>query len=75
MPCDETACSRGREARANHYTSHNDVSDGLHLPALQHLLVDIKDVDSNFLNSKERLAHAMIELINESKLTLLRATL
>lgn len=50
---------------------HNDDSDGLHLPAGQHLLVDIKDVDSNFLNSEERLATAMIELINESKLTLL----
>lgn len=50
---------------------HNDDSDGLHLPAGQHLLVDIKDVDSEFLNSEERLASAMIELTNESKLTLL----
>jgi len=76
VPCDEKACSRGKEKKAdddapvNDY-SHNDDSDGLHLPAGQHLLVDIKDVDSNFLNSEERLAHAMIELINESKLTLL----
>ncbi|EED96723.1 predicted protein, partial [Thalassiosira pseudonana CCMP1335] len=37
----------------------------------QHLLIDIKDVDSSFLNSEERVATAMIELINESKLTLL----
>ncbi|EED92531.1 predicted protein, partial [Thalassiosira pseudonana CCMP1335] len=37
----------------------------------QHLLVDIKDVDAQFLNSEERLATAMISLINESKLTLL----
>ena len=51
--------------------SHNNDADGLHLPAGQHLLVDIKDVDSEFLNSEERLAHAMVELINESKLTLL----
>ena len=51
--------------------SHNDDSDGLHLPAGQHLLVDIKNVDSEFLNSEERLAAAMVELINESKLTLL----
>ena len=50
---------------------HNDDSHGLHLPAGQHLLVDIKDVDSNFLNSEERLAFALVELINESKLTLL----
>ncbi|KAL7543476.1 hypothetical protein ACHAXR_012757 [Thalassiosira sp. AJA248-18] len=51
--------------------SHNDDSDGLHLPAGQHLLVDMKDVNSSFLNSEERLATAMVELINESKLTLL----
>ncbi len=51
--------------------SHNSDEDGLHLPAGQHLLVDIKDVDSNFLNSEESLATAMIELIDESKLTLL----
>ena len=50
---------------------HNDDSSGLHLPAGQHLLVDIKDVDSTFLNSEERLAFALVELINESKLTLL----
>jgi S-adenosylmethionine decarboxylase proenzyme len=58
-------------ANSNDDDLHNDDSDGLHLPAGQHLLVDIKDVDSNFLNSEERLATAMIELINESKLTLL----
>ena len=51
--------------------SHNDDSDGLHLPAGQHLLVDIKDVDSAFLNSEVLLATAMVELISESKLTLL----
>ncbi|KAL9183486.1 hypothetical protein ACHAXT_004342 [Thalassiosira profunda] len=46
-------------------------AEELHLPAGQHLLVDIKDVDSEFLNSETRLANAMVELINESKLTLL----
>ena len=51
--------------------NHNDDSDGLHLPAGQHLLVDIKDVDSDFLNSEQRLATAMVELISASKLTLL----
>lgn len=51
--------------------SHNDDSDELHLPAGQHLLVDIKDVDSEFLNSEVRLASAMVNLIKESKLTLL----
>ena len=58
-------------ASSIHEDGHNDDSDGLHLPAGQHLLVDIKDVDSEFLNSEERLASAMIELTNESKLTLL----
>ena len=43
----------------------------LHLPSGQHLLVDMKDVDSTFLNSEERLASAMVRLIEESKLTLL----
>lgn len=84
VPCESNACSRGKEnksaasslhfqpgANNNDDDLHNDDSDGLHLPAGQHLLVDIKDVDSNFLNSEERLATAMIELINESKLTLL----
>ena len=85
VPCHEDAgskCSRGKEkpvnspesddvdAPVNDY-SHNSDEDGLHLPAGQHLLVDIKDVDAQFLNSEERLATAMISLINESKLTLL----
>lgn len=43
----------------------------LHLPSGQHLLVDIKHVDSAFLNSEARLAHAMVKVVNESKLTLL----
>ncbi len=42
-----------------------------HLPAGQHLLVDIKNVDAAFLNSESRLAHAMVQVVNESKLTLL----
>ena len=45
--------------------------DEEHLPAGQHLLVDIKNVDSAFLNSESRLAHAMVNVVNESKLTLL----
>ena len=84
-PCD--SCTRGKEKKNEispeegeedstgtssiNQDGHNDDSDGLHLPAGQHLLVDIKDVDSEFLNSEERLASAMIELTNESKLTLL----
>ena len=70
--CESNTCSRGKkEPSIINNDDHNDDSDGLHLPAGQHLLVDIKDVNSNFLNSEERLATAMIEVINESKLTLL----
>lgn len=72
--CEEGAASLSEDEEGdvhiNDY-SHNDDSDGLHLPAGQHLLVDIKDVDSAFLDSEERLASAMVELISESKLTLL----
>lgn len=45
--------------------------DDVHLPAGQHLLVDIKNVNSDFLNSEVRLAQAMIDVVNESQLTLL----
>jgi S-adenosylmethionine decarboxylase proenzyme len=49
----------------------DDDDDQVHLPAGQHLLLDIENVDGNFLNSEERLAHAMLELIDECGLTLL----
>jgi hypothetical protein len=42
-----------------------------HLPIGQHLLIDMEDIDSSFLNSEERLASAMLELVNECDLTLL----
>ncbi len=50
--------------------NRDDVAE-IHLPAGQHLLVDIKNVDPFFLNSEERLAEAMIQLVDESQLTLL----
>ena len=72
VPRGSNACSRGSERGAAATDDHNDDSDGLqHLPAGQHLLVDMKGVDSGFLNSEERLATAMIEVIDESRLTLL----
>lgn len=52
-------------------STDNSHDSDLHLPAGQHLLVDIKNVDSEFLNSEQRLATAMVELITESQLTLL----
>jgi S-adenosylmethionine decarboxylase proenzyme len=42
-----------------------------HLPVGQHLLVDIENIDSAFLNSEERLATAMLELVDGCGLTLL----
>jgi S-adenosylmethionine decarboxylase proenzyme len=60
-------------------SSTNDTCDGVteeedeeeHLPAGQHLLIDIERVDSTFLNSEERLATAMLDLVVECGLTLL----
>jgi S-adenosylmethionine decarboxylase proenzyme len=49
----------------------DDNDDRVHLPAGQHLLLDIENVDGSFLNSEERLAHAMLKLIDECGLTLL----
>jgi spermidine synthase len=40
-------------------------------PMAEHLMVDIKHVDSVFLNSERMLANAIIEVMNEAKLTLL----
>jgi S-adenosylmethionine decarboxylase proenzyme len=42
-----------------------------HLPAGQHLLMDIEHVEAAFLDSEERLAGAMLELVNLCALTLL----
>ena len=44
---------------------------GPYLPSGQHLFVDIKNVDSDFLNSEERLAQAMIDLVKAAEVTLL----
>jgi len=42
-----------------------------HLPAGQHLLVDIDGLEASFLNSEARLATAMISMVDSSGLTLL----
>jgi S-adenosylmethionine decarboxylase proenzyme len=42
-----------------------------HLPAGQHLLVDMANIDASFLNSEQQLATAMIQLVDNSGLTLL----
>lgn len=40
-------------------------------PSGEHLMVDIKHVSFAFLNSEQRLAQAMVDLVNEAGLTLL----
>jgi S-adenosylmethionine decarboxylase proenzyme len=50
---------------------HYDKDDEEHLPAGQHLLVDIDGLDAAFLNSESRLATAMISMVDNSGLTLL----
>ena len=48
-----------------------DQGEEEHLPAGQHLLMDIERVEAAFLDSEERLAGAMLELVNLCGLTLL----
>ena len=43
----------------------------LYEPSGQHLLIDIKGIDSDFLDSEERLAHAMVESVKAGGLTML----
>mmetsp|Transcript_23035 Transcript_23035/g.49984 ORF Transcript_23035/g.49984 Transcript_23035/m.49984 type:complete len:857 (+) Transcript_23035:271-2841(+) len=45
--------------------------DDEHLPQGQHLLVDIKNVNAEFLNSESRLADAMVSVVESAGLTLL----
>ncbi|KAL3817182.1 hypothetical protein ACHAXA_007725 [Cyclostephanos tholiformis] len=65
-----TSYDGGEDDAANEVAAQHDDGD-MHLPSGQHLLVDIKHVDPDFLFSEERLASAMIELVNEFRLTLL----
>mmetsp|Transcript_26683 Transcript_26683/g.61289 ORF Transcript_26683/g.61289 Transcript_26683/m.61289 type:complete len:982 (+) Transcript_26683:282-3227(+) len=49
----------------------NEEDDAIYQPAGQHLLIDIRHVDSSFLWDISRLAHAMVRVTELSKLTLL----
>jgi len=51
--------------------SEGEDSEEDHLPAGQHLLVDIRNIEAAFLNSEERLANAMVETVKMGGLTLL----
>jgi S-adenosylmethionine decarboxylase proenzyme len=48
-----------------------NASDEVHQAAGQHLLVDIKGVDSDFLDSEERLSKAMVDAVIAGGLTML----
>jgi len=52
-------------------TDANSAINRNHLPAGQHLLVDIKNVEADFLNSEERLSTAMVESVKAAGLTML----
>jgi S-adenosylmethionine decarboxylase proenzyme len=64
-------CMRGVATEDKVVNDGAEADDDEHLPAGQHLLIDIKNVDGTFLNSEVRLAEAMIRVVSESKLTLL----
>jgi S-adenosylmethionine/arginine decarboxylase-like enzyme len=55
-----------------HDDSNDQTTDAVYYePAGQHLLVDFEEVDRSFLQSEARLAHAMIDLIQTSSMTML----
>ena len=69
-----STCSRGKDtnnAAPVQATPEEDDDDEEHLPAGQHLLMDIRNVDSAFLASEERLATAMLDVVGDCGLTLL----
>jgi len=67
---DEQADAQNFVVEDNNNNTGEDGED-LHMPQGQHLLVDIMNVDAVFLNSEERLASVMLEMVNECGLTLL----
>lgn len=60
-----------RSSVLNLKPNDSDSEEEVYQPVGQHLLVDIKNVDGDFLNSQERLAQAMVALITESGTTML----
>lgn len=68
---DWTITQMGTQLDANELPPSILNDDEEHLPAGQHLMVDLENVDGDFLNSKHRLAGAMLALVNQSGLTLL----
>jgi S-adenosylmethionine decarboxylase proenzyme len=72
---EEETCDSGGNPKSAHNSSSlqddDDTEEEDHAPAGQHLLLDFQFIDGEFLNSEVRLAHAMIELVQECGLTLL----
>eukprot|EP00560_Eucampia_antarctica_P001782 CAMPEP_0197840080 /NCGR_PEP_ID=MMETSP1437-20131217/45396_1 /TAXON_ID=49252 ORGANISM="Eucampia antarctica, Strain CCMP1452" /NCGR_SAMPLE_ID=MMETSP1437 /ASSEMBLY_ACC=CAM_ASM_001096 /LENGTH=964 /DNA_ID=CAMNT_0043449631 /DNA_START=77 /DNA_END=2972 /DNA_ORIENTATION=- len=76
---EDGSCESAEEALASSSSEDSSDKDSIedtatedeHLPAGQHLLVDIKNVDARFLDSEERLAQSMVDIISTSKLTML----
>lgn len=73
FPIDETCNEEDQTCRNPESGPPESAStvDDIYQPVGQHLLVDIKNVDEDFLNSKERLADAMVTLVEESGTTML----
>ena len=67
----EKECFHDEENCVNDDSEDEKEEEEEHLPAGQHLLIDMKNVDSEFLNSDVRLAKAMVDVVNLSQLTLL----
>jgi S-adenosylmethionine decarboxylase proenzyme len=52
-------------------TDAEDHDEEIHEPAGQHLLVDLENIDPDFLNSETRIAQAMVDIVTVSGLTML----
>jgi hypothetical protein len=62
-----SSASTGQAQEAVLNVSEKDAKEiDQHHPSGQHLLVDIKGVDAEFLNSEERLAKAMVDTVKEA---------
>lgn len=70
--CEENGAG-GEESLAKKVQAIGDISDEreIHQPTGEHLMVDIKNVDGDFLNSEHRLARAMIDVVHAANLTIL----
>lgn len=66
-----STCARSGGSPSGMSILDEQTEEEIHLPAGQHLLMDIRKVDTDFLASEERLANAMLDVVGECGLTLL----